>query len=500
MATLRIYRGDQFVAPFELGEGRTRVGRGTENQLVLEDKDKQVSRSHAEIWFDRGHYVIADLNSQNGVWIGERQIKTEEVLPVDVPVTIGPYRLILEGSQPTVLKDMIDGAEMTREREAFVEPTQIAGSASMPPPQPPAAARSQPKMPAPKVPPAKVQPAKVPPANVRTGTSGTLIGIAALVAVIAIGAVAVTIMMRNRGGAQSPPISDQTPPATPAPAPPTTSVLPGPTAEERFQEQFNKAAAAIAANDKAGAEAANKEALTILADDSRALEQQKAIAAMSAPGQPSGTPTPEGTPPGTLTPKPAAPQVAEFLRVQAKPGESEKDRLTRERGAKSQFDEGKRALAEQRWDNAIAAFQAALKISERTDYGTTANETTTLLRQAQKGRLAADAAQRSARAQRVMDEAHSIGESNVLLAVQRVREAMALDPQVENATELLNILIEHGRVQGENALKLARNYEVAGRKDEAIREYERAEKLLELGPADNKNLESARQRLAQLKK
>ena len=68
MATLRVYRGDQFVAPFELGEGRTRIGRGTDNHLVLEDHDKQVSRIHAEIWHERGRYVIADLNSQNGVW------------------------------------------------------------------------------------------------------------------------------------------------------------------------------------------------------------------------------------------------------------------------------------------------------------------------------------------------------------------------------------------------------------------------------------------------
>ena len=95
MATLRVCRGDQFVASFELGEGRTRIGRGPDNHLVLEDHDKQVSRVHAEIWHERGRIVIADLNSQNGVWIGERQIKTEEPLPENVWVTIGPYRLML---------------------------------------------------------------------------------------------------------------------------------------------------------------------------------------------------------------------------------------------------------------------------------------------------------------------------------------------------------------------------------------------------------------------
>ena len=42
-----------------------------------------------------GRIVIADLNSQNGVWIGERQIKTEEPLPENVWVTIGPHRLML---------------------------------------------------------------------------------------------------------------------------------------------------------------------------------------------------------------------------------------------------------------------------------------------------------------------------------------------------------------------------------------------------------------------
>lgn len=488
MATLRVYRGDQFVAPFELGEGRTRIGRGTENQLVLEDKDKQVSRSHAEIWFERGHYVIADLNSQNGVWIGERQIKTEEVLPVNVPVTIGPYRLILEASARTMLADT---GEMTGQQEAFVEPTQLANSASLPPPPPPAARSHATKIPA-----AKVPAAKVPAAKERPGASGKMIGIAALIAVIAIGAVVVGIIkMRNRS-----------PDSTTAEVPPptttiTTSSVPpaqAPTPEERFLDHYNKAVALVAANDKPGALAENKEALAALPDDPRGLEQLKTITAMPEPGQ-TASGLPPGAPPGTQTPKPAAPQIPEFLRVEVKPGESEKDRLTRERGAKTQFDEGKKALGEQRWDSAIASFGAALKISERSDYGTVANEATQLLRQAQKSKAAADGAVRRANAQRVMDEAHTIGASNVLLAVQRVREAQALDPQVENAAELLTTLIEHGRVQGENAVRLGRNHEVAGKRDDAIREYERGEKLLELGQTDNKSLEFARQRLAQLK-
>jgi len=147
VATLRVYRGDQFVAPFELGEGRTRIGRGTDNHLVLEDHDKQVSRSHAEIWHERGRYVIADLNSQNGVWIGERQIKTEEPLPVDVPVTIGPYRLILmpEEKPAAASTDELEGAAVTGRREAYIEPTQLLEPAAK---VPPASQQSHPPKPA----------------------------------------------------------------------------------------------------------------------------------------------------------------------------------------------------------------------------------------------------------------------------------------------------------------------------------------------------------------
>ena len=169
MATLRVYRGDQFVAPFELGEGRTRIGRGTDNHLVLEDHDKQVSRLHAEIWHERGRYVIADLNSQNGVWIGERQIKTEEPLPENVWVTIGPYRLMLmpEEKPGTPPPDEFNDADVTGRREAYIEPTQLLEPAETIPP--PSQQSHPPK--------SAVQPAPVAPAGrLRRGNPGRAVG------------------------------------------------------------------------------------------------------------------------------------------------------------------------------------------------------------------------------------------------------------------------------------------------------------------------------------
>ena len=104
MATLAVYRGEQLLRKVELGEGPMRIGRAPENEIVLEDANKGVSRMHAEIRYEEGRYVILDLNSQNGVWIKERRIKVDP-LPVNEPVTVGPYRLVLLPDAGAVVVD-----------------------------------------------------------------------------------------------------------------------------------------------------------------------------------------------------------------------------------------------------------------------------------------------------------------------------------------------------------------------------------------------------------
>ena len=86
MATLIIYRDNRLHERVALGEGTIRVGRAPENDLVLPDASKGVSRHHAEIRFEHGRYVVADLNSQNGVWVGERRVRLDP-LPPGVPLT-----------------------------------------------------------------------------------------------------------------------------------------------------------------------------------------------------------------------------------------------------------------------------------------------------------------------------------------------------------------------------------------------------------------------------
>jgi phosphoserine phosphatase RsbU/P len=48
------------------------VGRHTDNHLVL--RDNRVSRNHARIFAENGHYVLEDLNSRHGTWVNGHQM------------------------------------------------------------------------------------------------------------------------------------------------------------------------------------------------------------------------------------------------------------------------------------------------------------------------------------------------------------------------------------------------------------------------------------------
>ena len=71
--------------------GRIIVGRSPDNEVYV--KSKFVSRHHAQIVTDEQGCIIEDLNSTNGVYLGERQIKKHRLRDGDV-VTIGDHELI----------------------------------------------------------------------------------------------------------------------------------------------------------------------------------------------------------------------------------------------------------------------------------------------------------------------------------------------------------------------------------------------------------------------
>jgi pSer/pThr/pTyr-binding forkhead associated (FHA) protein len=79
----------------ELGATDLRIGREPENDLVLEDTDRGVSRFHAEIRSEGAHCTITDLDSINGTWIGAQRITATPLSPGTI-VTVGPYTLELQ--------------------------------------------------------------------------------------------------------------------------------------------------------------------------------------------------------------------------------------------------------------------------------------------------------------------------------------------------------------------------------------------------------------------
>src|SRR4029077_16372950 len=93
---LVVFRGDAVENEVRLSGGPVRIGRHAGNDVVLDDSLNGVSRFHAEIRPEGNSYVIVDLNSRNGVWIGGRRIKDKAALLLGVPVTVGAFELALE--------------------------------------------------------------------------------------------------------------------------------------------------------------------------------------------------------------------------------------------------------------------------------------------------------------------------------------------------------------------------------------------------------------------
>lgn len=71
--------------------GRIIVGRSPDNEIYV--KSKFVSRHHAQLVSDENGCVIEDLNSTNGVFIGEKQIKKHRLRNGEV-VSLGVHELV----------------------------------------------------------------------------------------------------------------------------------------------------------------------------------------------------------------------------------------------------------------------------------------------------------------------------------------------------------------------------------------------------------------------
>ena len=94
MARLRIVSGEGVEQVLEVREQRLQIGRGRDNDVVLPDPEKGVSRTHAELRLENDRYVIVDLQSQNGTWVNGARVDRAEV-PYGAEIAVGGYRLTL---------------------------------------------------------------------------------------------------------------------------------------------------------------------------------------------------------------------------------------------------------------------------------------------------------------------------------------------------------------------------------------------------------------------
>jgi adenylate cyclase len=89
MWNLIVHIPDTFPKPYELGDGKTSIGRAMTNDIVVEDA--AASRYHAEIQVDEAGKKISilDLDSTNGTFINHERISGECALKADDMIRIG---------------------------------------------------------------------------------------------------------------------------------------------------------------------------------------------------------------------------------------------------------------------------------------------------------------------------------------------------------------------------------------------------------------------------
>jgi hypothetical protein len=90
-ASLSPIVGDLAGRAFSISKTLLSVGRGLDNDLVIDDP--RVSRHHAQVTFRHGHYLLRDLRSTNGTFVNGQSVEAVVLASGDV-VSIGGFELV----------------------------------------------------------------------------------------------------------------------------------------------------------------------------------------------------------------------------------------------------------------------------------------------------------------------------------------------------------------------------------------------------------------------
>ncbi len=103
---IEVRADDETVDVLTFPLGRVIVGRSPDNEIYIQSKF--VSRHHAQLVSDESGCVIEDLNSTNGVFLGEKQVKKYRLRDGDV-VSLGVHQLIYHDLRnATIAEDNVE--------------------------------------------------------------------------------------------------------------------------------------------------------------------------------------------------------------------------------------------------------------------------------------------------------------------------------------------------------------------------------------------------------
>jgi predicted component of type VI protein secretion system len=108
---LSIRHGNTLDLTVPLDGAELSIGRSDWNEVSIPDPTNTVSRAHARLSYENGGYVLADLNSTNGVIVDGLRVSAVRLEP-RAPVSIGLYTLTLE-SEGDIEPDVIDPTDIS---------------------------------------------------------------------------------------------------------------------------------------------------------------------------------------------------------------------------------------------------------------------------------------------------------------------------------------------------------------------------------------------------
>jgi tetratricopeptide (TPR) repeat protein len=325
-----------------------RIGRDNQNDVVLNDPAKGVSRFHAEIRAEAGGYTVVDLKSRNGIWVNNKRVTTA-ALRLGMPVTLGPYLLSIQEQPLTETFDSLSGDAATIGPYAGPLPKASPDAGPLPKAGPDAGPLLKP-----------VQPSRPAAQGLRArGTAASTrhrlwVGSAVALLAVSVGAFAIVRQRTRQAPAPSSPVA-----AVPA-APP---ISPAPNHQQEIERYLAAAKERIANKDYEAALISLNSALELEPTDpgARALKEEVETAkvALVSPPAPRPLPPPEriGAKPPAKSPTPVDAVLVEGIPRAA--GESPTDYNVRAKRVQDNYGRGKASMEKKDYHAALDSLGAA---------------------------------------------------------------------------------------------------------------------------------------------